>query len=176
MNRWLRSLRHAWADPGDSVSAVPDGMAERLAARIAASEARHGGEIRICVESALSPLQVWRSGARPGAMQRLVRDRALHWFGSLRVWDTEGNNGVLIYLLLAERAIEIVADRGITRHVPEGHWQSVVDRLGQRLHAGDIEGGLTEALEEVSALLVAHHGLERETPNPDELPNFVVRT
>ena len=99
----------------------------------------------------------------------------MQWFGDLRIWDTEQNNGVLIYLLLAERAIEFVADRGLVRVVPSDTWQAIVDRLGARLHAGDVEGGLTQALEEVSALLVQHHPLARDALNPDELPNLVVR-
>lgn len=173
--RSLRCLRHAWSDPRDSRRAVPDDMADRLARRIAASEERHGGEIRICVEAALPVTMAWRLGERNPALRRVARERAMQWFGDLRIWDTEQNNGVLIYLLLAERAIEIVADRGLVRVVPSDTWQAIVDRLGARLHAGDVEGGLTQALEEVSALLVQHHPLARDALNPDELPNLVVR-
>ena len=77
---------------------------ERLARRVAASEQRHSGEVRIYVEAGLPLSYLWRD-ATP-------RERAVAMFGKLRVWDTEQNNGVLIYLLLAEHAIEIVADRG----------------------------------------------------------------
>ena len=173
--RSLRCLRHAWGDPRDSRRAVPDDMADRLARRIAASEERHGGEIRICVEAALPVPMAWRLDEGPAALRRVARLRAMQWFGDLRIWDTERNNGVLIYLLLAERAIEIVADRGLVHVVPSDTWQAIVDRLGERLHAGDVEGGLTQALEEVSALLVQHHPLARDALNPDELPNLVVR-
>jgi uncharacterized membrane protein len=105
----------------------------------------------------------------------LGRQRALDWFARLRIWDTEQNNGVLIYLLLAEQAIEIVADRGLTRVVDDAQWQAVVDRLGQRLREGAFEDGLTQALEEVSALLVEHFPAGADTFNPDELPDAVVR-
>ena len=117
----------------------------------------------------------WRIDGPGTALHRVTRERAVQWFGQLRIWDTEHNNGVLIYLLLAERAIEIVADRGLARHVAAAEWQAVADRLGGQLRCGASEEGLTQALEEVSALLVQHHALERAAPNPDELPNYVVR-
>ncbi len=174
MQRLIRTLRHAWSDAGDTRRAVPDALATRLAARIAASEQRHSGELRICVEAALPPLLAWRIDDR-ASLHAVTRARAMEWFGRLRIWDTEHNNGVLIYLLLAERAIEIVADRGLARHVPAGEWQAIADRLGGQLRAGAFENGLTQALEEVSALLVQHHAVARDAPNPDELPNRVVR-
>lgn len=174
MNRLQRLWRHAWWDASDSQRAVPDDMAQRLAARIAASEARHSGEVRICVEAALPWGMVWQAHDA-SALGQAVQGRALDWFGRMRIWDTEHNNGVLIYLQLAERAIEIVADRGLSRHVPQPEWQSVVDRLGLRLREGAIEDGLTQALEEVSALLVQHHGISRDAPNANELPDLVVR-
>ena len=92
-------------------------------------------------------------------------------FGKLRVWDTEHNNGVLIYLLLAERAIEIVADRGLSSRVDPGEWQRIVERMGSAFHEGRFEEGLTQALEEVSALLVAHFPLAPGEANPNELPD-----
>ena len=105
----------------------------------------------------------------------MVRQRALAWFGRLQVWDTELNNGVLIYLLLAERRIEIVADRGLQRCASHADWQAVVSRLGTRLQAGDLEGGLTQALEEVSALLVQHFAQAPDTADLNELPDLLVR-
>ena len=113
-------------------------LQERLAQRVAASERRHSGEVRICVEAALPWWPLWRSQG-DGAARQLGRQRALDWFARLRIWDTEQNNGVLIYLLLAEQAIEIVADRGLTRMVDDAQWQAVVDRLGQRLRDLDRE-------------------------------------
>ncbi len=174
MNRIQRLWRHLWLDLADTRRAVPDTMAERLAQRVAASERRHSGEVRICVEAALPWWPLWRS-QDDGAARQLGRQRALDWFARLRIWDTEQNNGVLIYLLLAEQAIEIVADRGLTRVVDDAQWQAVVDRLGQRLREGAFEDGLTQALEEVSALLVDHFPAGADTFNPDELPDAVVR-
>ena len=105
----------------------------------------------------------------------IVRERALMMFSKLRVWDTEHNNGVLIYLLLAEHAIEFVADRALSAQVDHAQWQAIVDRLGARLRSGEFEDGLTQALEEVSALLVAQFPTGDDGVSPNELPDSVVR-
>ncbi|TNF61995.1 MAG: TPM domain-containing protein [Burkholderiales bacterium] len=174
MEWWLRLFRNLWRDASDSRRAVPDHVAQRLASYIGASERRHSGEIRICIEAAMPVSYLWRArGDTP--VGAVVRQRALAWFGRLRIWDTEGNNGVLIYLLLAEHAIELVADRAICRVVPPAEWDAIVARLGQRLRGGDFEGGLTAALEEVSALLVRHFPAERAGLSENELPDAVVR-
>lgn len=174
MNKLLRIFKHRWMDHSDTRRAVPDDMAERLARRVAASEARHTGEVRLCVEASLPLSYLWRVGpAKP--LTTVVRERALSWFGRLRIWDTEHNNGVLIYVLLAEQAIEFVADRALARRVSTAQWQAIVDRLAVRLRSGDFEDGLTQALEEVSALLVASFPAAPGTVRPNELANAVVR-
>jgi uncharacterized membrane protein len=161
-----RLLRHRWLDELDARKAVPPDMLERLAARVAASEKRHSGEIRIFVEAGL-PLSYLLRDATP-------RERAVAMFGKLRVWDTEHNNGVLIYLLLAERAIEIVADRGLSQRVDAGEWRRIVASMGNAFKQGRVEEGLTQALEEVSALLVAHFPLAPGQPDRNELPDTPV--
>jgi uncharacterized membrane protein len=170
----LRILKHRWLDRSDTVRAVPDDMAERLARRVAASEVRHSGEVRLCVEASLPTSYLWRASAS-NPLRTVVRERALTWFGRLRIWDTEHNNGVLIYVLLAEHAIEFVADRGLTKHVGPAQWQAIVDRLGASLREGAFEDGLTQALEEVSALLVAHFPMDAGAASPNELPDTIVR-
>jgi uncharacterized membrane protein len=92
-------------------------------------------------------------------------------FSKLRVWDTAQNNGVLIYLLLAEHAIELVADRGLNDRVPPAEWQAMVARMGAAFRKGQFEEGLTQSLEEVSALLVQHFPLVAGQVNPNELPD-----
>lgn len=174
MTNLLRILRHRWLDRSDTVRAIPDDMAERLARRVAASEMRHSGEVRLCVEASLPTSYLWRVGDR-SPLPVVVRERALTWFGRLRIWDTEHNNGVLIYVLLAEHAIEFVADRGLSRQVGAPEWQAIVDRLGSRLREGAFEDGLTQALEEVSALLVTHFPSEPASSDPNELPDTIVR-
>ena len=108
---------------------------------------------------------------RPGTMRTITRQRALSQFGKLRVWDTEHNNGVLIYLLLAERSIELVADRGLNRFVSPQQWQAMVQRLGLALHEGRYEDGLVQAVEEVSVILREHFPLRAGQVRANELPD-----
>ncbi|HEY1230479.1 MAG TPA: TPM domain-containing protein [Ramlibacter sp.] len=158
-----RILHHRLLDEADTRKAIPPALVERLAQRVAASERRHTGEIRICVEASL-PTSYLLRGATP-------RQRAITMFGKLRVWDTEQNYGVLVYLLLAERAIEIVADRGLARRVDPGEWQRIVQRMGAAFREGRYEDGLTQSLEEVSALLVQHVPATAGEVRPNELPD-----
>ena len=162
-SRLKRLLRHRWLDEDDTRKAIPPDMLKRLMLRVAASEARHSGEIRMCVEASLPSSYIWRD-ATP-------RQRAIAMFGKLRVWDTLHNNGVLVYLLLAERAIEIVADRALTRHVAPHEWTAMVERMAGAFREDRFEDGLTQALEEVSALLVRHFPLAPGEANTNELPD-----
>ncbi|HSV45754.1 MAG TPA: TPM domain-containing protein [Ramlibacter sp.] len=166
LQKLKRMLRHRWLDEADTRRAIPPELVERLTRRVAASERRHSGEIRICVEAGLPLSYLWRGAS--------ARERAVMLFGKLRVWDTEHNNGVLIYLLLAEHAIEIVADRGLNRHVSAQAWQAIVQRMGRAFHEGRFEDGLTQALEEVSALLVQHFPLAPGAADTNELPDAPV--
>ena len=163
LSKLKRILKHRWLDQGDADRAVPGEMVERLMRRVAASEKRHSGEIRICVEAGLPLSYLWRNAP--------ARERAIMLFGKLRVWDTELNNGVLIYLLLADHAIEIVADRGLNHRVTDTAWKRMVSNLGAAVRSGRYEDGLTQALEEASALLVEHFPLLPSDVNPNELPN-----
>jgi len=162
-NRLLRILQHRWLDDRDVRRALDEAALARIEARVAASEQRHSGEIRVCVEAGLPWSYLW---------QRLAaRQRAITMFGKLRVWDTEANNGVLIYLLLAEHAIEIVADRGLNRHVSREQWQAIVDGMREAFRAGRFEEGLNAAVDAVDALLAQHFPAGAGETNPDELPN-----
>lgn len=172
MTTFKRLARHAWLDAADAHRAVPPALADTLRRRVAASEQRHSGEIRICVEGSLPLSYLWRHLRQRTPMPDIVRQRALMMFSKLGVWDTAQNNGVLIYLLLAERAIEVVADRGLQPHVTPQDWQAMVQRLSQALRAGRVEDGLTGALEEVSAVLVQRFPLaDGERPPSNELPD-----
>lgn len=104
-------------------------------------------------------------------MAQITRERALAMFGKLRVWDTAQNNGVLIYLLLAERRIEIVADRGLNDKVAPDLWPRLVKEMSAAFKAGDYEAGLTQAVHEVSALLLQHFALQNGQNNLNELPD-----
>jgi uncharacterized membrane protein len=158
-----RIVRHRWLDESDTRKAIPPEMLQRLAQRVAASEKRHSGQIRIYVEAGLPMSYLWRAAT--------AREPAVAIFGKLRVWDTEHNNGVLVYLLLAERAIEIVADRGLDRQVAPEEWKAIVARMSSAFREGRFEDGLTQALEEVSALLVQHFPLAAGEANRNELPD-----
>jgi uncharacterized membrane protein len=166
MGRISRLLKHRLWDEADARRALPADALQHLQEKVAASEARHSGEIRICVEASLPLSYLWRGAT--------ARERALAMFGKLRVWDTEHNNGVLIYLLLAEHAIEIVADRGLHRRVSVEAWPQLVAELREALRAGRFEQGLLAAVDAIDALLRQHFPLAGDEPNPDELPNAVL--
>lgn len=166
---WIARLRRLWRhrwQGEDSARRVlaPEALA-RLQARVAASEAGHSGEIRLSIEAGL-PWSYLQRDLPP-------RARALTLFGKLRVWDTEQNNGVLIYLLLAERAIEIVADRGLAARVPPARWAELVSAMGSAFREGRFEDGLGQAVDAVDALLRQHFPLAEGRANPNELSDAV---
>lgn len=161
--RLLRWLRHLFTTPLAVRRAFPAATLARIQEAIARSESRHTGEIRFAVEAAL-PWSYLRRDAP-------VRERALMIFSKLRVWDTEQNNGVLIYVELADHGIEIVADRGIARHVTHGEWQAICDAMRERFRAGDFEGGALAGIERVGEKLAAFFPLAEGQVNPDELSN-----
>jgi uncharacterized membrane protein len=164
MAHWtLRLLRHRLLDERDARRALSKDALSRIEKRVAASEKRHSGQIRVVVEAGL-PASYLRRGASP-------RDRAIALFGKLGVWDTERNNGVLIYLLLAERAIEIVADRGLNRHVSAAEWASVAESMKSAFQGGDFEGGLLRAVDAVDAILVRHFPAQPGDRDVNELPD-----
>jgi uncharacterized membrane protein len=160
-----RLIRHRWHDETDLRRAFDQATLARLQQRVQGSENRHSGEIRICVEAGLPLSYLWRNLS--------ARQRAVTMFGKLRVWDTEHNNGVLIYLLLAERAIEIVADRGVARAVPPAHWDQVIAGMREDFRAGRFETGLGRAVDAVDEVLAKHFPLAPGEINPNELPDSV---
>ena len=166
MNKLLRILKHRWLDERDAQRALGADGLKRLETRVTESERRHIGEIRVCVESGLPLSYLWRNAS--------ARERAVAMFGKLRVWDTEQNSGVLIYLLLAERRIEIVADRGLNRHVSADEWQRIMGTMRVAFQAGQFEAGLNQAIDAVDALMLKHFAAAEGGTNPNELPNAPV--
>ncbi len=165
--------RHVWLDATDARRILPPAMLQRLAREVASSETHHAGQIRIYVEASLPLSYLWRLGPTT-SLRQLARQRAVMQFSKLRVWDTERNSGVLIYLLLAEHAIEIVADRGVSQHVTDTQWQAMVARMGSTFAQRRFEEGLIEALREVSALLIRHFPTDAALSgqgHPNELPD-----
>ncbi len=131
---------------------------------IKASEATHSGQIRFVVEGALD--------GRPLFRDQPARERALDIFSELRMWDTAHNNGVLIYLLLADRDFEIVADRGIDAKVGAGAWEKICIEMETEFRAGNFKGGVLRGIEAVSRLLAEHFPAQGVGPN--ELPDAPV--
>jgi len=164
MAHWLaRLLKHRLVDEDDARRLLGKDALARIQARVAESEKHHSGEIRVVVEAGL-PFSYLRRDATP-------RDRAVKLFGKLGVWDTERNNGVLIYLLLAEHAIEIVADRGLNRVVAPAEWTEIAASMQSAFQAGDFEAGLLRAVDAVDALLVRHFAARPGEVDVNELPD-----
>jgi len=143
-----RLFRHLATSQRQMRRAFPSRVTTSIGAAIDASEDRHGAEIRFVVEAALEPGAVLR-GETP-------RDRALEVFSQMRVWDTEHNNGVLLYVLLADHAVEIVVDRGLHAAAPAGTWSSICRQIEESFKLGDYEAGALAAIEAVAQTLRRH--------------------
>ena len=156
---WRRVLRHLAMPAWRLRQALPRASLQAIETAIGASERTHGGQICFAVETALD--------LGPLARGQAARQRALDVFAQLRVWDTEHNNGVLIYLLLADRDVEIVADRGIAARVPAAQWEAICQAMESAFRAGRFEQGVLEGIHAVGELL-ARHFPER---GPDRLSN-----
>lgn len=152
-----RLLRHVFFPQTRLRRAFPESTLGAIEQAIKASERAHFGEIRFAVESALEPGAIWRGES--------ARERGMEVFAELHVWDTQHNNGVLIYALLADRDVEIVADRGVARHVDNAHWQGVCDSLRQAFARGEFESGSLAAVDAVSSLLAQHFPADGVNPN-----------
>ena len=115
---------------------------------IKASEAAHAGEIRFVVEGALDGTPLFKGQS--------ARERAIDVFSQLRIWDTEHNNGVLIYLLLADRDVEIVADRGIHSKVGSREWENICRKMETAFKQANYEGGVVSGIQAVTRHLIKH--------------------
>jgi uncharacterized membrane protein len=131
---------------------------------IKASEATHSGQVRFVVEGALDGAPLFRN--------QHARERALDIFSHLRIWDTAHNNGVLIYLLLADRKVEIIADRGIDAKVGREGWEKICAEMERDFKAGNFEGGVLRGIETVSRQLASH--FPKHGAGPNELPDAPV--
>lgn len=140
----------------------PPGLLDEIASAVADGERTHLGEVRLAVESRLSPLAVL------AGMDAPMRARQL--FAQLGIWDTEHNNGVLLYVLLAEHRIEVVADRGIARHVVPDEWAAVCAHMREAYARGQWHEGSLRGIEAVHALLERHFPADGAS-RQDELPD-----
>ncbi len=158
IKRWLR---HAFMPPWRWRVLFPKKALGDIEKAINHSERRHNGELRFAVENTLALAKVWRGMS--------ARQRALEMFSDLRVWDTEENSGVLIYLLLADREVHIVADRGIIGRVPLAEWDAVAAAMQREFLRGDFLGGSLHGIERITILLSAH--FPADAGNSNELSN-----
>jgi len=131
---------------------------------IRAGEATHSGQVRFVVEGALDGAPLFRD--------QPARARALDIFSQLRIWDTAHNNGVLIYLLLADRDVEIIADRGIDARVGAAGWEKICAEMENSFRAGNFAGGVIKGIQAVSRQLAAH--FPRHGGGTNELPDTPV--
>jgi uncharacterized membrane protein len=158
-----RLFKHWFATPGSLRRAFPAPVLDHIAQAITHAEAQTTGEIRFALEAAL-PWSYLRRDAP-------ARQRAVMVFAKLQVWDTEHNNGVLLYVDLADRSVEIVADRGIAGHVPTSEWEAICATIRTSFRQGAYEAGAVGGIEAIGAVLARHFPLAAGAANPNELPN-----
>ncbi|MBS0364550.1 MAG: TPM domain-containing protein [Proteobacteria bacterium] len=159
--KFIRLLRHIattrWSTRRDFPLAVRDAIEQA----IGEAEGRHGGEIRFVIETAFDLHELWHDLP--------ARTRALQMFGQFNVWDTAENNGVLIYVLMADHQVEIVADRGIATRIPQAEWAAVCRVMEQHFRAGRFREGAIAGVDGVGALIGRHFPGRAASGN--ELPN-----
>jgi uncharacterized membrane protein len=161
MNRLMRTLTHLTLPDWWLRRTLSRAALDRIERAVTDSEARHGAEIRVVLETGL--------GLLPLLKGQTARQRAEALFASLRVWDTELNNGVLIYLLLADREFEIVADRGVARAIGQDQWEGLCRAMETHFRAGHHEAALLYGIGELGKRLEALY--PHRADDADELPD-----
>jgi uncharacterized membrane protein len=153
-------LEHRWRER----RIFPPVVLDAIEQAIKAGEATHSGQVRFVVEGALDGAPLFRN--------QPARERALDLFSQLRIWDTSHNNGVLIYLLLADRDVEIIADRGIDAKVGTAGWEKICADMETDFRGGNFPGGVIKGIAAVSRQLAVHFPAHAAGPN--ELPDAPV--
>lgn len=156
-----RIVKHLLVTRGQVKRAFSRSTLNTIEKAIKASETAHVGEIRFAVEGALDGMPLFTGQS--------ARERAVEVFSQLRVWDTQHNNGLLIYLLLADRAVEIVADRGINVKVSSQEWNKICHQMEKAFKQSNYEGGMVSGVQAVTQHLVEHFPADGR--NRDELPD-----
>jgi uncharacterized membrane protein len=159
-----RLFKHLMTSHWQIRQCFPPSVLTAIEQAVAASEHRHRGELRVVVEGPL-PL---------GLLLRNVsaRARATELFSRLRIWDTAENSGILIYLQLADRRVEILADRGIATKVPQAYWDGLCQDMERAFSQGSFKEGTLDAVAKAGVLLIEHFpAMANGSDNPDELPD-----
>lgn len=157
----LRIFKHLLTPNWLARRAFSAAVCERIEGAIKESESAHRGEIRFAMEGGFHVVPLLRGVTS--------RSRAIAVFAELRVWDTEENTGVLVYLQLVDRHFEIVADRGINACVQQNEWNAICRRMEAAFGEGRFEEGVITGLREITALLARH--FPARASNPNELPD-----
>ena len=152
-----RLLRHLFSSRHATRSAFNESVLGAIEAAIRSSESLHQGEIRFAIEGALHPFEIWR-GVTPAARARRV-------FAELDVWDTAHNNGVLIYVLVADRAVEIVADRGFAERVDAAEWSAACRAMETAFSQGRHLDGAVAGVAAVGRIIARHFPPGARNPN-----------
>lgn len=152
-----RLLRHLLTPRWLAMRAFRRADMDAIETAIRQSERLHRGELRFVVEGPLPLAELWRD--------QPVRARAMRVFAETGVWDTEANSGILLYVQLIDRRVEILADRGIARTVPQDEWEAICREMEQAFHEGDYRGGALSAIARASALLVSHFPATADNAN-----------
>jgi uncharacterized membrane protein len=147
-------VRHAF--PGASLDAVEKA--------VQSNEQTHGGEIRFVVEASLEGVPLWK--------EQSTRERAIDVFSQLRIWDTESNNGVLIYVLLAERSVEIIADRGIHVLTGSAPWAAICRDMELAFSKSEFLSGTLTGIASIANVIGQHFPAQEKRIN--ELPDAPV--
>ncbi len=158
IKRWFR---HVFTLPWRWRVLFPKAVLTEIEKAVKHSEQLHGGELRFAIENALVLGKICHGVS--------ARQRALEVFSDLRVWDTEENSGVLIYLLLADREVHIVADRGVAKRVAQAEWDAIAEVMLQEFKRGDFLRGSLHGIEHITMLLETHFPAGDD--NRNELPN-----
>lgn len=161
MMKIKRFLRHLFTTPRYVHRHFSKAALQNIEQAIQKSEFLHTGEIRFVVESALHPYALWQN--------ETPKKRALELFAQLGIWDTAQNNGVLIYLLLADRDVEIIADRGVHGHVGTQGWETICRAMEQEFRQGQFEAGVVDGVTQIGKLLQQHFPVDAQ--NANELPD-----
>jgi uncharacterized membrane protein len=156
-----RILRHLFASRLGTLRRFPASTLQAIEDAIASTERHTSGEIRFAVETALDIPELW--------VGKTPRQRALEAFAQLRVWDSELRNGVLIYVLVADHDVEIVADRAAAARIPGADWETACRLMEQHFRARDFKGGAVAGVTAVGALLEKH--FPPRAGDRDEQPN-----
>jgi uncharacterized membrane protein len=149
MKRLSRAIKHLCTTAAAGRRAFPEDTLKAIQAAIAEGERRHRAEVRMIVEAALSVPSAWNGVS--------ARERARELYSHYRIWDTEENCGVLVYVNLADHKVEIVADRGVGRVISARDWQAVCRTMTQGFAQGDFHNSVIAALNQLNALLQEHY-------------------